>query len=57
MISGAHAYHLHGTRGTVSDLGFGTWAGGYGSEGRSAEITGADLALDVFVLRRRSALQ
>ena len=40
MISGAHEYRLIGTRGTVNYLGFGTYAGGYGSEGRSAEILG-----------------
>ncbi len=46
MISGAHEYRLIGPRGTVSYLGFGTYAGGYGSEGRSAEtgyLEGKDL--------------
>ena len=36
-ISGAHDYRLSGTRGTVHYLGFGTYAGGYGSSGRRGQ--------------------
>jgi hypothetical protein len=36
-ISGAHDYRLHGTRGSVHYLGFGTYAGGYGSSGRRGQ--------------------
>jgi hypothetical protein len=36
-ISGAHEYRLSGTRGTVHYLGFGTYAGGYGSSGRRGQ--------------------
>lgn len=45
-ISGAHEYRLRGTRGTINYLGFGTYAGGYGEEGRSGEtgyLEGKDL--------------
>jgi len=34
VLDGAHEYRLSGTRGTVHYLGFGTYAGGYGSSGR-----------------------
>jgi hypothetical protein len=47
-ISGLHEYRLWGTRGTVHYLGFGTYAGGYGSSARSAEtgyVDGRDLAI------------
>jgi len=49
MISGGHEYRLIGTRGSVGYLGFGTYAGGYGSEGRSAEtgyLEGKDLEVN-----------
>lgn len=36
-ISGAHEYRLHGTRGTVHYLGFGTYAGSYGSKARRGQ--------------------
>jgi hypothetical protein len=36
-ISGAHEYRLSGTRGSVHYLGFGTYAGGYGSGGRRGQ--------------------
>ena len=36
-VSGAHEYRLHGNRGTISYLGFGTYAGQYGSGERRAE--------------------
>ena len=36
-IDGAHEYRLWGTRGTVHYLGFGTYAGGYGSSGRRGQ--------------------
>jgi hypothetical protein len=36
-VSGAHAYRVRGTRGTVHYLGFGTYAGGYGSAGRRGQ--------------------
>jgi hypothetical protein len=46
VISGKHDYRLSGTRGTINYLGFGTYAGGYGREGRSAQtgyLEGKDL--------------
>ena len=36
-VSGAHEYRLSGTRGTVHYLGFGTYAGSYGSKGRRGQ--------------------
>jgi hypothetical protein len=36
-ISGAHEYRVTGTRGTVHYLGFGTYAGSYGSSGRRGQ--------------------
>src|SRR4030095_11360322 len=36
-ISGAHEYRLSGTRGTVHYLGFGTYAGSYGSKARRGQ--------------------
>jgi hypothetical protein len=36
-IDGAHEYRLRGTRGTVHYLGFGTYAGSYGSSGRRGQ--------------------
>ena len=36
-ISGRFRYRLRGTRGTVPYLGFGTYAGNYGSSGRSGQ--------------------
>jgi len=36
-ISGAHEYRLFGTRGTVHYLGFGTYAGSYGSKSRRGQ--------------------
>jgi hypothetical protein len=36
-ISGQHAYRIWGTRGTVHYLGFGTYAGSYGSSARSGQ--------------------
>jgi hypothetical protein len=36
-ISGAYEYRIWGTRGTVYYLGFGTYAGSYGSKARSAQ--------------------
>jgi hypothetical protein len=36
-ISGAHEYRITGTRGTVHYLGFGTYAGSYGSKGRRGQ--------------------
>jgi len=45
-ISGAHEYRLWGTRGTVHYLGFGTYAGNYGSSARSGQtgyLEGRDL--------------
>jgi hypothetical protein len=36
-IDGAHAYRVWGTRGTVHYLGFGSYAGGYGSSGRRGQ--------------------
>jgi hypothetical protein len=36
-ISGAHEYRIRGTRGTVHYLGFGTYAGSYGSKGRRGQ--------------------
>jgi hypothetical protein len=37
VLSGAHDYRIRGTRGSVHYLGFGTYAGGYGSSGRRAQ--------------------
>jgi hypothetical protein len=48
-ISGAHEYRLWGTRGTVHYLGFGTYAGGYGSAGRRGQtgyLDARDLRLE-----------
>jgi hypothetical protein len=48
-ISGAHAYRIWGTRGTVHYLGFGTYAGNYGSPARSGQtgyLEGKDLRID-----------
>lgn len=36
-ISGAHEYRIRGTRGTVHYLGFGTYAGSYGTSGRRGQ--------------------
>jgi hypothetical protein len=36
-ISGAHEYRISGNRGTIHYLGFGTYAGGYGSSGRRGQ--------------------
>jgi len=36
-ISGAHDYRIWGTRGSIHYLGFGTYAGGYGSTGRRGQ--------------------
>jgi hypothetical protein len=36
-VSGAHEYRLCGTRGTVHYLGFGTYAGSYGSKARRGQ--------------------
>jgi hypothetical protein len=36
-ISGEHDYRVRGSRGTVHYLGFGTYAGGYGSAGRRGQ--------------------
>jgi hypothetical protein len=36
-LSGAHDYRVRGTRGSVHYLGFGTYAGGYGSAGRRGQ--------------------
>lgn len=47
-ISGEHRYRLSGTRGTVHYLGFGTYAGNYGSSGRSGQtgyVEAADLEI------------
>ncbi|MBI4517929.1 MAG: DUF1214 domain-containing protein [Deltaproteobacteria bacterium] len=48
-ISGQHDYRIWGTRGTVYYLGFGTYAGSYGSSGRSGQtgyLEGKDLQLN-----------
>lgn len=45
-ISGRYRYRLHGTRGTIHYLGFGTYAGDYGSGGRTGKtgyLEGRDL--------------
>lgn len=45
-IQGQHQYRLHGTRGTIHYLGFGTYAGDYGSGGRTGKtgyLEGQDL--------------
>src|SRR4030095_4741568 len=47
-VSGAHDYRLHGTRGSGHYLGFGRYAGGYGSSGRRGQtgyLDGGQLAL------------
>src|SRR5512135_2452101 len=47
-ISGEHEYRISGTRGTVHYLGFGTYAGNYGSSARSAQtgyLEGRDLRI------------
>ena len=47
-ISGAYDYRIRGTRGTVHYLGFGTYAGNYGSSARSGQtgyLEGRDLAI------------
>lgn len=47
-ISGARRYRLHGTRGTIHYLGFGTYAGDYGSGGRTGKtgyLEGRDLVV------------
>ena len=47
-ISGQHAYRIWGTRGTVHYLGFGTYAGNYGSAARSGQtgyLEGRDLQI------------
>ena len=47
-ISGEYEYAIRGRRGTVPYLGFGTYAGFYGSGGRSAQtgfLEGSDLVL------------
>jgi hypothetical protein len=47
-ISGRHEYRIRGTRGTVHYLGLGTYAGNYGSSGRSGQtgyIDGKDLQM------------
>jgi hypothetical protein len=36
-LSGEHDYRVRGTRGSVHYLGFGTYAGGYGSSGRRGQ--------------------
>jgi hypothetical protein len=48
-IDGAHEYRIFGRRNTVHYLGFGTYAGSYGTEGRSAAtgyLEGKDLQID-----------
>ncbi len=47
-ISGAYEYRLHGRRGSIGQLGFGTYAGGYGSSGRRGQ-TGYLAARDLQV--------
>jgi hypothetical protein len=37
VLDGRHEYRLRGTRGTVHYLGFGTYAGSYGSSGRRGQ--------------------
>jgi hypothetical protein len=63
-ISGEHAYRIHGTRGTVHYLGFGTYVGRYGSGGRmgqSGYVEAADLDIapdgrfEILVSRERPA--
>src|SRR5262245_12914270 len=47
-ISGRCRYRIRGTRGTVYYLGFGTYAGSYGSKGRMAQtgyLEGKDLQI------------
>ena len=47
-ISGAYEYRLSGTRGTVHYLGFGTYAGNYGSDarmGQSGYLEAADIEI------------
>lgn len=48
-ISGQHEYRIWGTRGTVHYLGFGTYAGNYGSSVRSGQtgyLEGRDLSIE-----------
>jgi hypothetical protein len=48
-ISGAHEYRLSGTRNTVHYLGFGTYAGSYGSKARRAQtgyLDAREIAID-----------
>lgn len=48
-ISGRYEYRIRGTRGTVYYLGFGTYAGNYGSSGRSGQtgyLEGRDLQIN-----------
>jgi len=48
-ISGQHEYRIWGTRGTVHYLGFGTYAGSYGSSARSGQtgyLEGRDLSIE-----------
>lgn len=48
-ISGQHEYRIWGTRGTVHYLGFGTYAGNYGSKARSGQtgyLEGKNLHLE-----------
>lgn len=49
VLSGAHEYRLSGVRNTVHYLGFGTYAGGYGSTGRRGQtgyLDARELRLD-----------
>jgi len=48
-LSGEHDYRIHGTRGSVAYLGFGTYYGDYGKGGRSGcsgYLEGRDLVVD-----------
>ena len=48
-ISGEYEYRLHGTRGTINYLGFGTYKGNYGIGGGTGEtgyLDGRDLAVN-----------
>ena len=48
-ISGEHEYRVNGTRGSIHYLGFGTYAGMYGSPARSAQtgyLEGRELAIE-----------
>ncbi len=49
VLSGAYEYRIQGSRNTVHYLGFGTYAGSYGSDGRmgqSGYLEGDDLEID-----------